>query len=156
MKKNVPLLLRRYALSYHKEGDCIEYFITDKITHENISRALVLSLNRYSNQINVAKFYPELAKQTESKYLSAACFYLLIHHFAKCCHVSEKYRIFLQTRPPVYKDFYSLLNDFDLQIKRAVLCETVEVWGDYPPVPVDTSMIEEKVLEDDEPAFLFE
>ncbi len=59
MKKNIPLLLSRYALSYHMEGDCVEYFITDKTTHEDISRALVLSLNRCSKQINVAKFYPD-------------------------------------------------------------------------------------------------
>ncbi|MBW1739658.1 MAG: hypothetical protein JRJ42_00840 [Deltaproteobacteria bacterium] len=153
VKKNIPRLLRRYKLSYYKENDCIEYFITDNGTKEQISYAIIFSLNRHSKQINVSRFCPELYKQIESKYLSAACFYLLIHHFANIYHLSEEYSIFLQTRPATYKKFFSRLKDFDLRIKGLKLCETAEVRGEYLPLDVDTSMIDEKILGTEEIPF---
>ena len=88
MKKNVPRLLNRYRISYFQEDDCIEYFITDKASEEQISYALVLSLDRTSKEIHVSKFYPELFKQKEPQYLSAVCFCLLIHHFGHCHHLT--------------------------------------------------------------------
>ena len=142
----MPTLLNRYDISYCKEGDCIEYFITDKQTHEQISYSLLLSLNRFSKQINVGKFFPELYKQNQSKYLSAACFYLLIHHFANIYHLVEGYGIYLHTKPSTYNKFYSLLKDFNLKIKKIILCNTAEVCDVYHKNDVDTSMVIKEVL----------
>jgi len=141
MQEKLPVFLRRYEISYCKEDDCIEYFIRDKITHEQISYALVLSLNRFAKQINVGRFCPGLYKQPHCKYLSAACFYLLIHHFAKIYHLSEGYGIYLETKPATYKKFFSMLKDFNLKVKRIILCNTAEVCDVYHQDNIDTSMI---------------
>lgn len=143
-RETISLLLRRYTFFYHKEGNCIEYFVTDKYTREEISYALVLSLNTYSHHINVSRFCPELYKEIASKYLSAACFYLLIHHFAYVYHLPKEYGISLSTRPATYEKFFSRLKDFHLLIKGLKLCETVGVFGTYPQLDIDTSMITEK------------
>jgi hypothetical protein len=141
IQEKLPVLLRRYEISYCKEADCIEYFITDKKTHEQISYALVLSLNKFSKQINVGRFCPELYKEPHCKYLSAACFYLLIHHFAKIYHLSEGYGIYLETKPATYKKFFSMLKDFNLKVKRIILCNTAEVCDVYHQDNIDTSMV---------------
>ena len=146
MQEKLPMLLRRYEISYCKEADCIEYFITDKKTHEQISYALVLSLNRFAKQINVGRFCPELYKQSQCKYFSAACFYLLIHHFAKIYHLAEGYGIYLETKPVTYKKFFSMLKDFNLKVKRIILCNTAEVCDVYRQDDVDTSMVVKEVL----------
>lgn len=104
----------------------------------------MFSLDTLSKQINVGKFYPELYKETESKYLSAACFYLLVHHFAHVFHLPEEYHIFIQTRPATYEKFFSRLLDFHLYIEDVVLCKTAEVCGTYPSLDIDTSMIRKR------------
>ena len=140
-RQNVARLLSRYEFAYYKEDKCIEYFITDKTTNEQISYAIVFSLNRDSKDLHVSRFYPELYKQTESKYLSAACFYLLIHHFGNIYHFGKHYIISLDTLPATYKAFFSRLKDFDLRMKGLKYSKTAEVLGEYPLLKVDTSMI---------------
>jgi hypothetical protein len=146
MQEKMPMLLSRYEISYCKEGDCIEYFITDKHTHDQVSYSLVLSLDRFAKQINVGKFWPELYKQPRCKYCSAVCFYLLIHHFASIYHLVEGYGIYLHTKPSTYKEFFSLLKDFNLRIKRIILCNTAEVCDVYHEDNIDTSMVIKEVL----------
>jgi hypothetical protein len=153
MKKNVSRLLSRYNLHYYQECDCIEYFITDKGTGEQISYSMVLSLNRHSNEIHISRFCPELYKQADSKYLSAACFYLLTHHFGHIYHLDNGYRISLETRPATYYRFFSRLKDFDLLDAGLRLCDTITVVGEYPPLDVNTSMIEKKSLQKQETPF---
>jgi hypothetical protein len=50
-----------------------------------------------------------LFKQIDSKYLSAACFYLLTHHFGNVFHLDKTYNIFLETIPATYDRFFSKL-----------------------------------------------
>lgn len=145
-KENVTRLLSRYELAYYKEDKCIEYFITDKTTNEQISYAIVFSLNRNSRELHVSRFCPELYKQVESKYLSAACFYLLIHHFGHIYHLSKDYSISLETLPATYRAFFSRLKDFDLRMKGVKYSKTAEVLGEYPLINVDTSMIAKKAI----------
>lgn len=154
MKKNVPRLLNRYRISYFQEDDCIEYFITDKASEEQISYALVLSLNRTSKEIHVSKFYPELFKQKESQYLSAVCFCLLIHHFGHCHHLTTDYNISLDTRPATYERFFARLQDFHFRLKRLDLCQTAQILSDYEPLEVDTTMIEHRIGDGSEIPFL--
>lgn len=153
VKDKILLLLDRYTLSYYKEGNCIEYFITDKDTKEEISYVIVFSLNNYSKQINVGRFCPNLYKQVDSRYLSAACFYLLIHHFAHIYHLPREYRICLQTRPVTNKIFFTRLKDFDFYIRRPKLCQSVELCGTYPDLAIDTSVINERIMEDETTLF---
>jgi hypothetical protein len=152
-KENVPRLLIRYELSYYQEDNCIEYFIADKNTHEQISYAIIFSLNRDSKELHVSKFCPDLYKQIDAKYLSAACFYILIHHFGNIYHLSKDYSITLETRPATYKAFFSRLRDFDLLNRGLRLCKTVAIIGEYPPLDVNTSMIEKKSLQEGETPF---
>ncbi|MBW2266282.1 MAG: hypothetical protein JRF28_09025 [Deltaproteobacteria bacterium] len=153
-KEKIPILLDGYELSYYQEADCIGYVIADKKTKEQISRAIILSLNRPSQQINVVRFCPELCKQTGCKYLSAACFYLLTHHFAIIYQVPRKYRIFLETPPETYERFFSKLKDFHLCIEGVKLCKTAEVCGKYPYLDIDISKVEKKNLDNKEIPFL--
>ncbi len=147
-KEKILLLLNRYALSYYREDNCVEYFITDKDTGEEISYAVVFSLDNYSKRIHVGKFWPDLYKQTESKYLSAACFYILAHHFAHIYHLPHEYRLCLETRPATNKNFFSRLKDFGLRVKGSQMCQTIEVCGTYPALDINTSMINKKIIED--------
>jgi hypothetical protein len=153
MKENVARLLSRYQLFYYREDQCVEYFILDRRTKKQISYAIVFSLNTRSKQIHVSRFCPELYKQIESKYLSAACFYLLISHFGSIYHVDKGYNIHLETRPETYERFFSRLKDFCLDNKGLKLCETVEVCGEYPLHEVDTSMIHRKPMSGQEVGF---
>ncbi len=146
IKENMPRLLGRYQLSYCQEDRCVEYFIVDRKTEEQISYAIVFSLNTCSKQIHVSRFCPELCKQIRSKYLSAACFYLLIGHFGNMYHLGKGYDIHLETVPETYERFFSRLKDFCLQNKGAKLCKTVEVRGEYAVLDVDTSMIQQEEM----------
>jgi hypothetical protein len=146
MKENVSRLLSRYELRYYQECDCIEYFITNKKTAEEISYSIVVSLNIHSNEIHVSRFCPELYTEIDSKYLSAACFYLLIHQFGDIYHLDDRYRISLETRPATYKRFFSRLKDFDLRNEGLKLCKTVAVVVEYPPLDINTSIIEKRSM----------
>ncbi len=148
MVEKLPLLLSRFSLSYYLENNCINYFITDKATAKQISYSLVYSLNTFSNQIHVTKYYPELNKQSDTKYLSAACFYILTHHFAKNYQLTQDFSIFLETRPEIFENFYAKLKDFDFCIKRCSLGNNVEVCSQYCPHAVDTSMIAREIIDD--------
>jgi hypothetical protein len=154
MKKNVPRLLNRYRISYFQEDDCIEYFVTDKDSEEQISYALVLSLDRISKEIHVSRFYPELFKQKESQYLSAVCFYLLIHHFGHCYQVTPDYNISLDTRPATYENFFARLQDFHFRLRQLKLCQTAQILSDYEPLEIDTTMIRQRIGDHSEIPFL--
>ncbi len=154
MRKNVPLLLDRFDISCALEGACAEYFIEDKASHQQLSKAIIFSLNRFSHKIHVNRFYPELFRQENSRYLSAACFYLLIHHFAHALHVEKSYSIFLQTQPRICEEFYARLRDFDFHVVNFDLGDVVNVTSTYMPLPVDTSMIHENTAMADELLFM--
>ncbi|MGE0087737.1 MAG: hypothetical protein AB7S75_25275 [Desulfococcaceae bacterium] len=144
MKIHVPELLRRYSISCCVEDGCIEYFLTDRITHEDISYELFLSLNLFSGQIHVSKFYPEIYKQPGAQYLSAACFYLMIQHFARIFHLPGDFPIFLQTQISVFHNFYARLKDFDFHICRIHPGDNVDLCSRYFPGSVDTTMITQR------------
>jgi hypothetical protein len=126
----------------------------DKKSRKYISQALIISLDIHKKNIHVAKFYPELYKQLNCKYMSAACFYLLVHHFGQCFHLDKTYHIDLETTPWVFHEFYERLKDFHLHITTFGLGNTVNVLSDYTPVPVDTSMIHKYHLESESDMFL--
>ena len=153
-KETLPVLLSRFDFLFFQENTCVEYFIRKKGSKKEISQALVFSLNTTSKQINVSRFYPELHKQTGCKYLSAACFYLLAHHFASIYHLPKDYPICLETQLATFRQFYSKLKDFYLRVEWVELCKTAHVCGKYPGLKIDISHIKEKVLNGKETPFL--
>jgi hypothetical protein len=106
------LLVEKYFISCLSQDFCNNYFIKDKITNEVISRELVLTLDKFSKEIHVSRFYPELKLQPKCKYFSAACFYLLVQHFAMDKKLDDKYHVSLDCTPEVFSSFYTKLLDF--------------------------------------------
>lgn len=141
MLKNVPLFFKRFGLSYYLEGACIEYFISSLLSFETISSALVVSYNPLKKDLNISRFYPELYKLPDSKYLSAACFYLMIQHSAAVFALNGRCHISLETVPKVCDCFYKKLGDFNFAVCRHGIGNVVELISDIIPSEVDTRMI---------------
>jgi hypothetical protein len=134
IKEKVGLLLSRYQLSCAIEDSRIEYFLTELDSENEVSFDIVLALNQFAKHIHVCKFYPNLSQRQDSKYLSAACFYLLVHHFGQNFRLGADYKIFLQTRVAVYEKFYASLRDFEFKITREGQGENVDVLSIYRPL----------------------
>ncbi len=143
MQQVLPLFASRYTLRYAAEGDCIEYFLEDNATREEISQNLMLSLNRFAGRMEIIRFYPELNKQPDSKYFSAACFYLLVHHFGRFFGLNSRHRIFVRTQPEVYTRFYQALKDFSFR-PQFQIANTIDLVSPYVKTDVDTSRIRKK------------
>ncbi|GAB6097529.1 hypothetical protein JCM14469_37830 [Desulfatiferula olefinivorans] len=139
IKRHLGDFLQRFCLCCSIEGQCGEYGILDRSCDRKISSDLVLSLNTFARQIHVTRFYPELNRETGPKYMSATCFYLLIHHFGQLFDLDQSYRIYLETRCEVYHDFYEKLGDFDLTVKKKGLGSGhLDIWGHYIPAALPT------------------
>ncbi len=154
MLTNISLFLKRFSLSYYKEGTCIEYFLNRRQSDETISTALIFSYSPFRKNLHVSRFYPELRLQSNSKYLSAACFFLLIHHCAKAYALDRSCGISLETVPRVCEAFYTRLKDFNFSIKRCGLGDVVELVSDITPCSVNTDMITEHRLQPGEIPFM--
>jgi hypothetical protein len=154
MLTNGPLFLRRFTLSYFKEGHCIEYFINRRSTRESISSSLVFAYNPITKDLHVSKFHPELYLQPNSKYMSAVCFYLLIHHCADSYSLDDACHISLETVPTISDGFYRKLKDFNFHVHKFGLGNVVELFSDIMRLPVDTGMINEHIFPEGEIPFL--
>jgi hypothetical protein len=137
----VPLLLGRFALSYQQEFSCVDYFINDRTTGCRISKNILFTLDRLERRIVISSFYPELFKQTDAKYLSAACFYLMVHHFNRISAIPTGYEVFLTAKPAVFAAFYGKLKDFSFCIQGPETSDFVEVISTLEFSNVDTTMI---------------
>lgn len=141
ISKNTLLLLSRFSLSYRHEFSCVDYYINDIETGICISKEILFTLDRLEGHIVVSRFYPELSKRNNSKYLSATCFYLMIHHFSKILKIPSGFDIYLTAKPSVFKKFYEKLNDFDFHIQGPKTDNYVNVTSTLNSAFVDTSMI---------------
>jgi hypothetical protein len=154
MLTNIPLFLRRFSLSYFKEDSCIEYFISKRFSDETISSSLIFSYNAIKKDLHVSRFYPDLYPLSNSKYMSAACFYLLIHHCAESYSLDDSCRISLETVPMIGDGFYRKLGDFSFHENKSGLGNVVELVSKIIRVSVDTSMIKEHIFRLGEIPFL--
>ncbi len=141
MVRNVGLFFQRFALSYFREGPCIEYFIEELRTGETVSSSLIFSYSTTTRNLHVSRFYPELYRLPHSKYLSAACFYLLAHHCYDLYSLDRDCHITLETVPLIGAGFYGKLRDFNFRVIRSGLGDVVELSCDIIRSIVDTSMI---------------
>jgi len=137
----IALLLYRFSFSFCLKGGMIEYFITDRESGAVVSFSVILANNTFAHQIHVCKFYPGLYRLHDCRYLSAASFFLCIHHFAQLFSLSRDYSIFLQSRQEVYHDFYATLKDFSFHILHPGQGNNVDVLSSYMPIVIDTSMV---------------
>ena len=137
----ISQLLDRFSFSYCLQGGMIEYFITARQTKSVVSFAIILTNNIFAHQIHVCKFYPGLYRLYDCRYLSAASFFLCLHHFAQRFSLGCDYSIFLQSRQNVYHEFYATLKDFSFQILHPGQGENVDVLSPYVPIAMDTSMV---------------
>ncbi|MDY0132685.1 MAG: hypothetical protein RBR53_08455 [Desulforegulaceae bacterium] len=112
IEEKVGCLFEKFNLSCFPNDSFNTYFIKDRKTGEVISRELVLCLDKFGKKIHVSRFYPELNKRPLCKYLSAACFYILIQHFAKEKKIDNSFHISLDCTPEVFSSFYTKLVDF--------------------------------------------
>lgn len=156
IEREVARLLERFVLAFQREDRCIEYFISRRATREPVSRALVLSHAAFTNRIHVSRFYPELIRQADSKYLSAACFFLMIHHFGQFFHLDRTSAIDLETQVEVFERFYARLPEFPFRLRRTFPGENCEILCPYAPLCVDTAAVKSLPRSGTDPAFLFE
>jgi len=147
---HLPLLLKRVSLFYEQDGACLEYFLYSKSKKRLISKNLVVSHDLFSDSLYVAKFYPELFREMNCKYLSAACFYLMVHHAVKIFHLSENCWVNLETDTAVFNNFYSRLNDFDFKIIYHRPSERVCLRGRYHEIPFSTDEVIQHILPRDD------
>jgi hypothetical protein len=143
MHENIPLFLNRFSLSYYKENACIEYFINKLHSDEEVSSALIFAYNPIAKDLHVSRFHPELYLRSNSKYLSAVCFYLLIHHCADAFALDSTCHISLETVPDISDRFYRKLGDFNFNVHKSGLGNVVELVSTLIRSSVDTTMITE-------------
>ena len=141
MDIQVPLFFDRFALSYTQDGTCIEYFLYSREKKCEISTALVISHDVVSSAIHVSKFYPEIYREPLPRYMSAACFFLMIHHAAAVFNIHCDCPICLETRQSVFESFYRRLKDFDFVIHRHRINDNCNVRGCFHDMLMDTHMI---------------
>ncbi|MDY0221271.1 MAG: hypothetical protein RBR67_09055 [Desulfobacterium sp.] len=139
---HIPELLERFSISYEMNADtCLDYFLLNKENSTEISRSLILSHEIFSNSLYISKFYPEIYKEFNCKYLSAACFYLIAHHAIEKFHLTDNCCINLETETKVYQSFYSRLIDFDFKILCNRPANRLSLRGRYHTIPFSTDMI---------------
>lgn len=138
---HIPELLARFSLSYEMDDTCIEYYLFSKEKLAEISRSLIVSYEIFSKSLYVSKFYPEIYREMNCKYLSAACFYLMAHHAVRQFHLAENCCVNLETENNVFDTFYSRLNDFEFKIQCNRPSNRVYLRGHYHEIPFSTNMI---------------
>jgi len=137
MEIHVERLLARYFLTCVREDTCMEYFLRDVKTGFLVSLNLMLSHDRFSKGLYISKFYPRLFMEQEPRFLSAACFYLMVHHSAGVFGLADHCRVSLETEPAIFDVFYSRLADFHFTIARHRPGHRVCLTGFYHCLPID-------------------
>jgi len=141
IRGQIERLLRRFVISYSRTGDTMEYFLTSLRTGHQVSYAIVFWHDRDTDCLHISKYFPELIRREDSKYLSAACFFLLVHHFSQHMASRTCRRISLKTKSQIFHAFYARLQDFQFKVWKDRGGDTVELRSDYAPRPMDTTMI---------------
>ena len=145
ISENTPYLFDRFSLTYRHEFSCVDYFIDDIDSGCRISKEILFTLDRFENRIVVSRFYPELSRLTNSKFLSATSFYLMIHHFINILHVPSNFEIYLNARPAVFKNFYEKLKDFSFTVQGSKKDKYWNILSSVAGTNVDTSMIRQSI-----------
>lgn len=139
--KNAVLLCCRFSISFRYEYGCADYFIESNRTGRCISKEILFTLDRLENRMVVSRFYPQLSTRIDSKYLSATCFFLMIHHFRRLHRINAGTPVYLTAKPAVFSQFYEKLKDFDFRIQGPLSDPYWAATSTISTTCVDTSMI---------------
>ncbi|WP_462270222.1 hypothetical protein [Desulfobacter sp.] len=131
LNQQIPRLNDRFLLTFSRDDTCMEYFLCNRHTGKQISKTLIVSHEVFSGSLYVSRFYPELYRQINCKYLSAACFYLMVHHAANAFQLLDTCRVNLETDKAVFLQFYARLQDFNFSIRYARPADKVCLTGNY-------------------------
>lgn len=142
MQAQIPRLLKRFCLVCHAEDCCMHYALQRREDGKEISKELTLSINAFSHEIHVSKFYPELYRETRCHYLSAACLFLMTQHFGHFYGLDEGWGLYLDAEPSVFEDFYAKLQDFDFHTEQSARMGTLAVRAHYVPFEVETEVVQ--------------
>jgi hypothetical protein len=134
----VAELEKRFSLSFFRDDSCIEYFLDSRQTSDQVSENLIVSWDTRAKGLYISKFYPRLYLQAASKYLSAACFYLMIFHAVHEFHLKDECIVWLETDTGVFQNFYSKLPEFEFRIARHRVGERVCLKGLFHDLPLKT------------------
>ncbi|CAB5092840.1 hypothetical protein D3OALGA1CA_1025 [Olavius algarvensis associated proteobacterium Delta 3] len=141
IRAQVTRLLRRFSISYRRTDDTTQYIITSRRTGRQVSYAIVFLHDRKAKRLHISKFFPELMRRENSKYLSAACFVLLVQHFSQHMVSEPCHQISLKTQARIFDAFYARLRDFHFEIWKNRGGDTVELRSGCAHLPMDTMMI---------------
>jgi len=97
-----------------KSEKSIIYVMTDKVSGRVIANDMMILYDGKNKAIKVQTFYPNLQNKPNSKGLSAACFYILLHHFAAHFNYPAGTKIWsvMTLGDDAFEKFYSKLRDF--------------------------------------------
>lgn len=143
VETQVKRLMSRFSLSYLRDDTCVEYFLQDVRNRNLVSMNLVLSHDRFAGGLYISKFYPQLFLTPDHRFLSAACFYLMIHHSAGVFGLADHCRVSLETDTSVFEEFYSRLPEFHFRIAYHRPGRRVCLSGSYQQLPIDAAIIHE-------------
>jgi hypothetical protein len=145
IKEKAALLLKRFHLSFIREENRIEYFVTSRESEDEVSFSLVFCHDLFAKQLHVSKFYPGLFRQPNTRYLSAACFFLLVNHCTVLFNLGPDQSIFLQCKKQIFEEFYARLNEFTFTVTRSSQGDNVDIKCPCPAsTRLDTTMIIEQ------------
>jgi len=146
MTSHLPDFLSHYGLCFSIDETQLEYFIYQKKTELDISCSLTVNFKNMEGQIEVMTFYPGLCRHPGTRYLSAVCFFMVMQHCAHFHNIERDCLIHLNTRKAVFDCFYASLKDFNFRILSYGEEDQVDIESQFVPLPVDTSMVIERVI----------
>ncbi len=138
---HLELLLERFSIQYRRSGNRIDYTLFHRRSGRRVSYALGLLYDTDREEIHVCRFFPGLSRRQRSRYLSAAFFYFMVHHFAQLLGLGPSSRISVKTAPDIYRRFYRRLDDFSFRIAETPSDKTLEARSEFTPRPVDASAV---------------
>ncbi|KPJ99304.1 MAG: hypothetical protein AMJ60_05440 [Desulfobacterales bacterium SG8_35] len=147
MVSHLPDFFDRFGINFTIDGPQLEYFVYEKKNGLDVSRSLTICLDEPGGEIRMMTFYPALSMHQGCRFLSAACFFMVMQHFANFRHIASGCQILIETRKGVFDAFYALLKDF----VHIVICgkgDRVVIQNSFLPLGMDTSMISERPLAD--------
>ncbi|MDD9303365.1 MAG: hypothetical protein HUK40_13910 [Desulfobacter sp.] len=141
LSTQIPLFEKRFSLAYQRDDSCIEYVLDAKETSRQVSLNLILSWDTRTRGVYVSKFYPQLYLEAGSKYLSAACFYLMVSHGVHEFGLEDGCAVWLETDSGVFNDFYVKLKEFEFSVSRARVGNKVCLAGIFHELFIKTGPI---------------
>lgn len=123
IEPHIKRLLTRFQVKYKPSRGLskkIGYFIVSDMANGKQIHAQQLTYQNLHGQLLISSFYPELNKQPDSKFLSAALFYYTIAIFCKERGLKAGDTIILDAETREAADFYLKLTDFNFKIEHEI------------------------------------